>query len=198
MAEWFKAAVLSAQAGSRSQHRQRRWPGGRRADARSQTAVVAREARREQTNEYGEMAEWFKAAVLKTAVGLRPPWVRIPLSPPDTKRAPKGAFFVSGGESGAAGPSGLTNSTGRHATDLSIEVTCCALRNRFDRCRQAPGYCLDHRQEVPEVPAFFAGNGMKMQACSAPVRDLCTATDKRQLDSLAYFMGTYDEEDVHP
>ncbi len=31
---------------------------------------------------YGEMAEWFKAAVLKTAVGVSLPWVRIPLSPP--------------------------------------------------------------------------------------------------------------------
>src|SRR3546814_10675549 len=30
----------------------------------------------------GEMAEWFKAAVLKTAVGVGLPWVRIPLSPP--------------------------------------------------------------------------------------------------------------------
>ena len=28
------------------------------------------------------MAEWFKAAVLKTAVGVSLPWVRIPLSPP--------------------------------------------------------------------------------------------------------------------
>jgi hypothetical protein len=33
----------------------------------------------------GEVAEWFKAAVLKTAVGSRPPWVRIPPSPPRTK-----------------------------------------------------------------------------------------------------------------
>jgi hypothetical protein len=32
---------------------------------------------------YGEMAEWFKAAVLKTAVGVSLPWVRIPLSPPN-------------------------------------------------------------------------------------------------------------------
>ena len=31
---------------------------------------------------HGEVAEWFKAAVLKTAVGSRPPWVRIPPSPP--------------------------------------------------------------------------------------------------------------------
>ena len=31
----------------------------------------------------GEMAEWFKAAVLKTAVVAIPPWVRIPLSPPN-------------------------------------------------------------------------------------------------------------------
>ena len=28
------------------------------------------------------MAEWFKAAVLKTAVGASPPWVRIPPLPP--------------------------------------------------------------------------------------------------------------------
>jgi hypothetical protein len=30
----------------------------------------------------GGMAEWTKAAVLKTAVGLCPPGVRIPLPPP--------------------------------------------------------------------------------------------------------------------
>ena len=30
----------------------------------------------------GSVAEWFKAAVLKTAVGVSLPWVRIPLSPP--------------------------------------------------------------------------------------------------------------------
>src|SRR4051812_25051907 len=30
----------------------------------------------------GRVAEWFKAAVLKTAVGSRPPWVRIPPRPP--------------------------------------------------------------------------------------------------------------------
>src|SRR5687768_13422707 len=31
----------------------------------------------------GWVAEWFKAAVLKTAVGSRPPWVRIPPHPPE-------------------------------------------------------------------------------------------------------------------
>lgn len=31
----------------------------------------------------GRVAEWFKAAVLKTAVGATPPWVRIPPLPPD-------------------------------------------------------------------------------------------------------------------
>ena len=31
---------------------------------------------------FGEMAEWFKAAVLKTVVGVSLPGVRIPLSPP--------------------------------------------------------------------------------------------------------------------
>jgi hypothetical protein len=30
----------------------------------------------------GRVAEWFKAAVLKTAVGATPPWVRIPPLPP--------------------------------------------------------------------------------------------------------------------
>jgi len=29
------------------------------------------------------VAEWFKAAVLKTAVGESPPWVRIPPLPPN-------------------------------------------------------------------------------------------------------------------
>ncbi len=47
----------------------------------------------------GEMAERFKAPVLKTGEGSNLPWVRIPLSPPDTQDAPKGAFCVSGGES---------------------------------------------------------------------------------------------------
>ena len=31
---------------------------------------------------FGRVAEWFKAAVLKTAVGSRPSWVRIPPRPP--------------------------------------------------------------------------------------------------------------------
>ncbi len=30
----------------------------------------------------GRVAEWFKAAVLKTAVGVSLPWVRIPPLPP--------------------------------------------------------------------------------------------------------------------
>jgi hypothetical protein len=34
----------------------------------------------------GRVAEWFKAAVLKTAVGATPPWVRIPPLPPDKFR----------------------------------------------------------------------------------------------------------------
>ena len=50
----------------------------------------------------GEMAERFKAPVLKTGEGSNLPWVRIPLSPPDTQDAPKGAICVSGGESGLA------------------------------------------------------------------------------------------------
>lgn len=34
----------------------------------------------------GEMAERFKAPVLKTGEALKPPWVRIPLSPPLTSQ----------------------------------------------------------------------------------------------------------------
>lgn len=33
-------------------------------------------------NPCGQVAEWFKAAVLKTAVGASSPWVRIPPCPP--------------------------------------------------------------------------------------------------------------------
>ena len=33
-------------------------------------------------SDYGRVAEWFKAVVLKTAVGASPPWVRIPPLPP--------------------------------------------------------------------------------------------------------------------
>jgi hypothetical protein len=36
------------------------------------------------------VAEWFKAAVLKTAVGASPPWVRIPPHPPE--RIEKSSF----------------------------------------------------------------------------------------------------------
>ena len=33
----------------------------------------------------GQVAEWFKAAVLKTAVGASSPWVRIPPCPPSAE-----------------------------------------------------------------------------------------------------------------
>lgn len=44
----------------------------------------------------GEMAEWLKAAVLKTVRGESSSRVRIPLSPRVQNRAPFGAFFVRG------------------------------------------------------------------------------------------------------
>ena len=34
------------------------------------------------SKEFGRVAEWFKASVLKTDVGESLPWVRIPLLPP--------------------------------------------------------------------------------------------------------------------
>ena len=64
----------------------------------------------------GEVAEWFKAAVLKTAVGASSPWVRIPLSPPwfadangafGTANAPLIHPFVD--RSNAAGHSDVPN-----------------------------------------------------------------------------------------
>ena len=61
-------------------------PLARRATGRKPVAIPAcqptAEARHDQTTEYGEMAERFKAPVLKTGVAAMPPWVRIPLSPP--------------------------------------------------------------------------------------------------------------------
>ena len=90
MAEWFKAAVSHLNAEpvpdlireSRSQHRCRRWPEGRRAGRPESNCRGGLRSKPWRAEKFGEMAEWFKAAVLKTAVGLRPPWVRIPLSPP--------------------------------------------------------------------------------------------------------------------
>ena len=50
-------------------------------NARSQTGVVAR-ASALNANNNGEVAEWFKAPVLKTGVGAIQPRVRISPSPP--------------------------------------------------------------------------------------------------------------------
>src|SRR6478735_4001782 len=44
---------------------------------------VARASRGYTSDERGEVAEWFKAAVLKTVEAERLPGVRIPSSPPD-------------------------------------------------------------------------------------------------------------------
>src|SRR5205814_2638390 len=55
-------------------------------------ATLLKTARSTVTDSFcGEVAEWFKAAVLKTAVGSRPPWVRIPPSPPIVEKRCRGA-----------------------------------------------------------------------------------------------------------
>jgi hypothetical protein len=41
------------------------------------------------------MAEWLKAAVLKTVVGAIPPGVRIPLSPPPELSVPSSTIIVT-------------------------------------------------------------------------------------------------------
>ena len=44
-------------------------------------------------NDYGEVAEWFNAAVLKTVEGASPPRVRISASPPNLKPVGMTGFF---------------------------------------------------------------------------------------------------------
>ena len=43
-------------------------------------------------NSSGQVAEWFKATVLKTVVGGSSPWVRIPPCPPLSFRSTSNAF----------------------------------------------------------------------------------------------------------
>ena len=45
------------------------------------------------------MAEWFKAPVLKTGEGASPPWVRIPLSPPEGHDGPDNDAMQNAGVS---------------------------------------------------------------------------------------------------
>ena len=45
-------------------------------------------------NSSGQVAEWFKATVLKTVVGGSSPWVRIPPRPPAPLRAAEMAYFL--------------------------------------------------------------------------------------------------------
>ena len=47
---------------------------------------------------FGEVAERLNAPVLKTGKGASPSWVRIPPSPPHTKKPAPAGFFVCGGE----------------------------------------------------------------------------------------------------
>ena len=42
----------------------------------------------------GEMAEWFKAHAWKVCVPSKVPWVRIPLSPPDSFLVTKNDLFL--------------------------------------------------------------------------------------------------------
>jgi hypothetical protein len=61
----------------------------------------------------GEMAERFKAPVLKTGEGSNLPWVRIPLSPPDTQSAPeRGRFAYLVERDGCRPRAGSTDSPG--------------------------------------------------------------------------------------
>jgi hypothetical protein len=106
MAERFKALVLTALQEQREQCRVAAL--ARRAEGRMPGVKPAFAGPQEtKAHETGEMAERFKAPVLKTGVVAIPPWVRIPLSPPDKQGAPPGAFCLSGGESGWTNPLGF-------------------------------------------------------------------------------------------
>ena len=61
----------------------------------------------------GRVAEWFKAAVLKTAVGASPPWVRIPPLPPT--RSPSICLCVRA----VLSPLGASPSPARHFDEPS-------------------------------------------------------------------------------
>ena len=98
MAERFKAPVLTAKAGCRSEHRRSRWPEGRRAGCPESNRRRRSDPKFSSVKVYGEMAERFKAPVLKTGVVAILPWVRIPLSPPKMKRGHGLLFsFVANG-----------------------------------------------------------------------------------------------------
>ena len=67
----------------------------------------------------GEMAEWFKAAVLKTVVRSHVPRVRIPLSPQAPKQTREGFFRLceregEGFERRSRGPLGSASRVPRH------------------------------------------------------------------------------------
>jgi hypothetical protein len=106
MAERFKALVLTALQEQHEQCRVAALAEGRRAGCPESNRRSPAHKKQKRTK-HGEMAERFKAPVLKTGVVAIPPWVRIPLSPPDKQGAPPGAFCLSGGESGWTNPLGF-------------------------------------------------------------------------------------------
>ena len=88
----------------------------------------------------GQVAEWFKAAVLKTAVGATPPWVRIPPCPPHSNaksvQGPRlGPFFFLF-QRALAGPSALRRLRARRRTGPRLHV-CVQLPDDLGGCRGA-------------------------------------------------------------
>src|SRR5690606_10889253 len=75
----------------------------------------------------GQVAEWFKAAVLKTVVGANPPWGRIPPCPPSSVGYDHSCWLRTG-----AADKGARRG---HASPSSCLRHCTGAVGRRRRCR---------------------------------------------------------------
>ena len=84
---------------------------------------------------YGEVAERFKAAVLKTAVGSRPPRVRIPPSPPSLMCVSGSSCDAVGSQRSREGenPRGSTQASGTPADAAGSPALARGVRRRMRR-----------------------------------------------------------------
>ena len=106
----------------------------------------------------GEMAEWFKAAVLKTAVGASLPWVRIPLSPPpsrpDGETGRRKRLKISRGQPRAGSiPAPGTIKSSHAVQRRPVRPGQAAVSGGFFPCRPVPP------SEIPRVPGYVLGHG---------------------------------------
>ena len=118
----------------------------------------------------GEVAEWFKAAVLKTAVGASPPWVRIPPSPPPSKSC-NGGIAATPLRSLAC----CRFIPALYATDANVQTA----RNEQSGHRVAP--CCVYEGTCPSLPpSGEPAQGVSVGAASRPIDGKqCTSISNR-------------------